>query len=125
MTQPLRPPTGIREMLRIAVPLAFAELGWMFMSVVDNIMVGRLPDSAIAIGAASVGSAFFYAFAIFGIGLMSGLDTLVSHAWGAQDLPEARRCLASAFALAALATPVGSRLHPRHRSLAGSARRQS
>jgi MATE family multidrug resistance protein len=105
VTQPLRPNAGIRELLRIAVPLAFAELGWMFMSVVDNIMVGRLPDSAIAIGAASVGSAFFYAFAIFGIGLMSGLDTLVSHAWGAQNLPEARRCLASAFALAALATP--------------------
>ena len=64
-------------MLRIAIPLAFAELGWMAMSVVDNIMVGRLPDSAVAIGSASIGSALFYSFAIFGIGLMSGLDTLV------------------------------------------------
>ena len=93
-------------MLRIALPLAFAELGWMFMSVVDNIMVGRLPDSAAAIGSASVGAAFFYVFAIFGIGLMSGLDTLISHAWGAGRLPEARRTLASGLTLALVATPL-------------------
>ena len=49
-------------MLRIAIPLALAELGWM---------VGRLPDSAVSIGAASVGNALFYAFAIFCLGLMS------------------------------------------------------
>src|SRR5580698_9001192 len=93
-------------MLRIAIPLACAELGWMFMSVVDNIMVGRLPNSATAIGAASLGSASFYAVAIFGIRLMSGLDTLVSHAFGANNLPEARRSLAAGFSLAALTTPV-------------------
>ena len=50
-------------MLRIAIPLALAELGWMSMGVVDTIMVGRLP--------ASVGNALFYAFAIFCLGLMS------------------------------------------------------
>jgi MATE family multidrug resistance protein len=93
-------------MLRIAIPLAFAELGWMSMSVVDNIMVGQLPDSAAAIGAASIGSAFFYAFAIFGIGLMSGLDTLVSQAFGAGDWPAARRSLVSGLVLAASVTPL-------------------
>ncbi len=93
-------------MLRIAIPLALAELGWMSMGVVDTIMVGRLPDSAVSIGAASVGNALFYVFAIFGIGLMSGLDTLVSQAFGANDWPAARRALASGFGLALCATPV-------------------
>ena len=93
-------------MLRIALPLALAELGWMFMSVVDNVMVGRLPNSATAIGAASLGSASFYAFAIFGIGLMSGLDTLVSHAFGANDLPTARRAFASSLVLALAVAPI-------------------
>lgn len=93
-------------MLRIALPLALAELGWMFMSVVDNVMVGRLPNSASAIGAASLGSASFYAFAIFGIGLMSGLDTLVSHAFGANDLAEARRAFASSLVLAFIVAPI-------------------
>src|SRR5580658_8426417 len=93
-------------MLRIAVPLALAELGWMSMGVVDTIMVGRLPDSAVSIGAASVGNALFYAFAIFGIGLMSGLDTLVSHAFGANDRQAARRALASGLGLALWAAPM-------------------
>src|ERR1700726_2097440 len=99
-------PPDIRAMLRIAVPLAFAELGWMSMYVVDNIMVGHLPNSAVAIGAASVGGALFSAFAIFGIGLMSGLDTLVSRAYGANDWPEAHRTLASGIALAICISPL-------------------
>jgi MATE family multidrug resistance protein len=53
-----------------------------------------------------VGNALFYAFAIFGIGLMSGLDTLVSRAFGANDWSRARRVLASGFGLAACATPI-------------------
>jgi len=93
-------------MLRIAIPLALAELGWMSMGVVDTIMVGRLPDSAVSIGAASVGNALFYVFAIFGIGLMSGLDTLVSHAFGANDWTVARRALASGFGLALCVAPI-------------------
>jgi multidrug resistance protein, MATE family len=92
-------------MLRIAVPLALAELGWMSMGVVDTIMVGRLPDSAVSIGAARVGNALFSAFAIFGIGLLSGLDTPVSHAFGANDRLRAKRALASGLGLALCAAP--------------------
>jgi MATE family multidrug resistance protein len=90
----------VRAMLRIALPLALAELGWMAMGVVDTIMVGRLPDSAAAIGATSVGGALFYAVAVFGLGMMSGLDTLVSHAYGAADMPEARRAMRAGLILA-------------------------
>jgi MATE family multidrug resistance protein len=93
-------------MLRIAIPLAFAELGWMAMAVEDTVMVGRMPDSAVAIGACSMGSAVFYSFAIFGLGLMSGLDTLVSHAFGAGDKRRAHRALAAGFILAACVTPL-------------------
>jgi MATE family multidrug resistance protein len=93
-------------MLRIAIPLALAELGWMLMAVVDNVMVGQLPDSAVSIGAASLGGALFYGFAIFGIGMMSGLDTLVSHAYGAGDWPEARKNLAAGLGLALCVAPL-------------------
>jgi MATE family multidrug resistance protein len=95
----------VRAMLRIALPLALAELGWMAMGVVDTIMVGRLPDSATAIGATSVGGALFSAVAVFGLGMMSGLDTLVSHACGAGDMPEARRAMRAGLILAACFTP--------------------
>jgi multidrug resistance protein, MATE family len=93
-------------LLRIAVPLALAELGWMSMGVVDTIMVGHLPDSAVSIGAASVGNALFYGFTTFGLGLLVGLDTVVSHAFGANDWPRARRALASGLGLAFCAVPL-------------------
>ncbi len=44
-----------RPTLRLAVPLVLAELGWMSMAVVDTMMVGRLPNSAVAISAVSLG----------------------------------------------------------------------
>lgn len=96
----------IRALLRLAIPLSVAELGWMAMGVVDVIMVGNMPDSAGAIGAASLGSAFFYPFAVAAVGLFSGLDTLVSHAHGAGDRAEARRSLGSGLAIALIAAPV-------------------
>jgi Na+-driven multidrug efflux pump len=43
-----------RLTLCLALPLILAEVGWMSMGVVDTIMVGRLPDSVIAIGATGV-----------------------------------------------------------------------
>jgi MATE family multidrug resistance protein len=93
-------------MLRIALPLALAELGWMAMGVVDTIMVGRLPDSAVAIGATSIGNATFYGLGIFGLGLLSGLDSTVSRSFGANDMPSARRGIASGLALSVLVTPL-------------------
>jgi len=97
---------GVSGLLRLAIPLALAELGWMAMGVVDVVMVGRLPASADAIGAASLGSALFYPFAIAAVGLLAGLDTLVSHAFGANDLDEARRSLGSGLAIALVASPI-------------------
>src|ERR1700688_5032765 len=82
-----------RPMLQLALPLVFAELGWMTMGIVDTMMVGRQANSAVAIGAVSLGSILYYAVAIFGAGLMLGLDTLVSHAYGAGDLEDTHRSL--------------------------------
>ncbi|HKV95205.1 MAG TPA: MATE family efflux transporter [Candidatus Angelobacter sp.] len=80
-------------MLHLAAPLALTELGWLAMSFVDTVMVGRLPDSATAIGAVSLGSTLFYAIGIFGSGTMLGLDTLISQAYGARRLEECHRTL--------------------------------
>ncbi len=96
----------VANLLRLAIPLSLAELGWMAMGVVDVIMVGKLPDSANAIGAASLGSALFYPFAVAAVGLFAGLDTLVSYAYGAGDHVEARRSLGSGLAIAGVVSPV-------------------
>jgi len=92
-------------MLALATPLIVAELGWMTMGIVDTMIVGRLPDGALAISAVSIGGVMFVAAAFFGAGLFLGLDTLVSHAFGAGDLDDCHRTLANAIYLAAALTP--------------------
>ena len=86
--------------LRIAIPVVLAELGWMAMGVVDTIMVGPLGPEAIS--ATGVGNSMHIAFAIFGMGILLGLDTLVSQAFGARDLKECHRLFLDGLALAGL-----------------------
>jgi multidrug resistance protein, MATE family len=92
--------------LRLALPLIIAEVGWMSMGIVDTIMVGRLPDSAVAIGATGLGQSLYHSVAIFGGGLLLGLDTFVSHAYGREDLDDARHSLANGLFLAFALTPL-------------------
>src|SRR5689334_10738685 len=92
--------------LRLALPLIVAEVGWMSMGIVDTIMVGRLPDSAIAIGATGLGQSLYHSVAIFGGGLLLGLDTFVAHAYGREDLNDARLSLVNGLFLAFALTPV-------------------
>jgi len=89
-------------MLKIAVPVVLAELGWMTMGVVDTVMVGRLGPEAIS--AAGVGNAMHIAFAIFGMAVMLGLDTLVSQAYGAHDIDDCHRWFFDGLTLAGLMT---------------------
>ena len=92
-------------MLKIAVPVVMAELGWMAMGVVDTVMVGPLGPEAIS--AAGVGNAMHIAFAIFGMAMMLGLDTLVSQAYGARDLRDCHRWFFDGLMLAGLmAVPI-------------------
>ena len=78
-------------MLTLAIPVILADLGWISMGIVDVLMVGRLgPES---IGAVGVGSMLFLALAVFGVGVLLGLDTFISQAYGAQQFDECRRWL--------------------------------
>jgi multidrug resistance protein, MATE family len=92
----------LRPMLALAGPVVLAELGWMAMGLVDTMMVGRLGPEAI--GAVGIGSSIYFVLAIFGIGLLLGLDTLVSHAFGAGRLEDCHRSLLHGVALAAALT---------------------
>jgi len=92
-------------MLHLAAPLALTELGWLLMSLVDTIMVGHLPNSAVAIGAVSLGTTLFYTVGIFGSSIMLGLDTLVAQAYGAGRLEECHRDLFHALYFALVLAP--------------------
>ncbi|HEX3092270.1 MAG TPA: MATE family efflux transporter [Candidatus Angelobacter sp.] len=95
-----------RPMLRLAAPLALTELGWLAMSFTDTVMVGRLPDSATAIGAVSLGSTLFYTIGVFGSGVMLGMDTLVAQSYGARKLEECHRIMWNSLYLAGAIAPL-------------------
>ena len=93
-------------MLRLAAPLALTELGWLSMSFIDTVMVGRLPDSATAIGAVSLGSTLFSTIGLFGSGTMLGMDTLVAQAYGARRLEECHRTMWNSLYFAGMISPL-------------------
>ncbi len=92
-------------MLLLATPVVLAEIGWMTMGLVDTLMVGGLGPEAI--GAVGIGTSLFMGVAIFAMGLLLGLDTLVSQAFGAGREGECHRWLLHGVALSlGLAIPV-------------------
>ncbi len=81
----------LRELFRLAVPLAAAQAGNQLMGLVDVSVLGRLGARELA--AAGLGNAVFFAFCVVGMGLMLGVDPMISQAVGAGDRVRARRIL--------------------------------
>ena len=75
--------SSFRALLRLALPIVAVQVGLMFMGVVDTIMVGHL--SARALAAVALGNLYFWACAIFGMGVLMALDPVIAQAVGARD----------------------------------------
>jgi MATE family multidrug resistance protein len=87
-------------LVHLALPLIAGELGWVSMSLVDTIMLGHLPDSALAMSAAALAQVLFNTLC-FGVGgVLLGLDTLISQALGAKQQHEANRWLLHGLVMA-------------------------
>ncbi len=91
-------------MLRLAAPLALAEVGWMAMGIVDTIMAGPLGPAAV--GAGILGNMIFYPLAMSFTGLLLGMDTLVAQAYGRREAQDARHTLINGVWLALALTPL-------------------
>ena len=89
MATPFR--TELRQLLKLAGPLAAAQAGTQVMSLVDLAVVGRL--GARELGAAGLGNAIFFTISIVGMGLVFGIDPMISHALGAENVVRARHVL--------------------------------
>ncbi|MEK6373544.1 MAG: MATE family efflux transporter [Acidobacteriota bacterium] len=81
----------LRELFRLAAPVAAAQAGAQLMGLVDVAVLGRLGARELA--ASGVGNAVFFAFSVVGIGIVLGIDPLVAQAVGAADHLRARRAL--------------------------------
>ena len=81
----------LRELARIAGPLAATNAGNLLLGVVDVAVVGRLGEDAIA--GAGLGNATFFTIGLFGMGALLGLDPILTQALGAKEPERARRAM--------------------------------
>ncbi|HZY04659.1 MAG TPA: MATE family efflux transporter, partial [Anaeromyxobacteraceae bacterium] len=86
---------GVAEELsalwRLAWPLALANAAQSLMGVVDAIILGRA--GAAAQGGGGIAVILFWSLTMLGVGVMLGLDPLISQAVGAGDRARARHLL--------------------------------
>lgn len=81
----------LRELFRLALPLAAAQAGTQLMGLVDIAVIGRLGARDLA--GAGLGNAVFFAFSVMGMGMVLGVDPLIAQAVGAGDRLRARRVM--------------------------------
>src|SRR5262252_8977768 len=91
-------------MVRLAIPVVIAEIGWISMAIVDTIMVGPLGPAAL--GAVGTGSMMFFAIVVLGLGTLLALDTFVSQQFGAGRVDECHRWLFAGLQLAVVLSVV-------------------
>ena len=81
----------LRELFRLALPLAAAQAGTQLMGLVDVAVLGRLGAKELA--GSGLANAVFFAFSVMGMGMVYGIDPLISQALGAGDRVRARRVM--------------------------------
>ena len=96
----------VRTTSRLGVPLALGELGWMSTYIVDAIMIGRLPHSALAIAASSLGNTIYYAIVFFMIYLLNGMETYIAQAAGRGNRSECVVMLMQSMWIVSVGTPI-------------------
>jgi len=73
----------IREFLKLALPLASAQVAQALTGFVDTLMMGRLGQTSLAAGGLAV--MVFMATLMTGIGIVSSVSPLAAQAYGAQQ----------------------------------------
>jgi MATE family multidrug resistance protein len=81
----------IAETIRLALPIAFTQLGQVAMMTSDLVLVGRLGDKAVA--AAALGQVVLFVGFMLGMGLVSAVAPLCAQAFGAREPRMVRRAL--------------------------------
>src|SRR5690348_17179937 len=91
-------------MLRLALPIGQAEIGWASMGVVHTIMVSPLGPAAI--GTVGAGAMMYMAVIVAGMGTLLALDTFVSQSYGAGRVDECHRWRFAGVQLAGVLTVI-------------------
>ncbi len=99
-TEPPSLRAEISALIRLAAPLALVHLGQVLLGAVDTAVVGRLGELSLA--ATGLGNSVFFTVHVAALGIMLGLDPLMSQAVGRGDRQGATRLLPQGIAVAFL-----------------------
>ncbi|WNG49639.1 MATE family efflux transporter [Archangium minus] len=91
----------LRELWKLALPIAIAQAGQSLMGFVDTAVLARAGLAELA--AVAFSNAIFFLVSGFGAGMMMGLDPLVSQAFGAGNESRTRALLWQGSYLAVVA----------------------
>ena len=81
----------VLRLLRLAMPMMAAQGGLILMGVVDTLVIGRV--SALEMGAVALGNTISSVSIVLGLGLVMGIEPLVSQAHGAGESERTRHFL--------------------------------
>jgi MATE family multidrug resistance protein len=95
----------LKVVSRLSIPVVLSQLGLMAMGVVDTLMVSRL--GVMELGASALGNAWQWTWMSLGIGVVMGIDPLISQAHGRGDGPSTALALQRGVVLAlAVSLPI-------------------
>jgi len=87
-----------RELLTLAVPVAFQQLITAGLNMVDVVMVGQLGESSVA--ALGLANQIFFILILFLFGVSSGMSIFSAQYWGKRDIENIRRVLGMCLVIA-------------------------
>jgi MATE family multidrug resistance protein len=94
--------TELRALVRLSLPISVAQLGLVFMGLVDTAIIGHVSVDDLA--AVAIGRSIMFGICSIGMGIGSALDPLASQAVGAGKPERARQALRAGLQAAALIT---------------------
>ncbi|MHC5064014.1 MAG: MATE family efflux transporter [Planctomycetota bacterium] len=75
--------TEVRKTLALALPIIAVQIGMKAMGTVDVMMVGH--HSPLGLAAITLGELYIWGLLIFGLGILTAFDPVISQAVGARD----------------------------------------
>jgi MATE family multidrug resistance protein len=91
-----------RRLVTLAVPIILTQVGMNMLGVVDTIMAGRYSVEVLA--AAALGHLWTFGTLIFAMGIVFGIDPIVTQAHGARDSERMGLALQRGLVVALIAT---------------------
>lgn len=81
----------INTMFTLALPITFQNFITSSLNLVDNLMIGRLGEEAIA--AVGLANQYFFIFMLFLSGINAGASVFMSQYWGRKDVKNIKKVL--------------------------------